>query len=145
MSEILYNDSELQMSSRFILCIEEIDRINMNSPIDTRLFIGWSKKDNEYFVRGKRSDIRQTQFVPFAFQCKSKYDLYEFIEFAVGKEINITFYNFNNIYALPTTDLTYELFEKQMDKNYEVTGYDKVSMTRSKIVKLLKLLKHTYN
>jgi len=42
MSDFLYNDSELQMDTQFILCIEEHDNKKDENSIDTRLFIGYS-------------------------------------------------------------------------------------------------------
>ena len=151
MTDFLYNDSELQMDSKLILCIEQQDttREPTNS-VDTRLFIGWSCQDNDYFVRGKRQDIGVTEFVPYAFRCEHTDELYDFIEFAVGpySDASIVLYNYNNIDNLSTVDddeLTYEFFEENMDRNYEIAAYDEVTLTRRQITKYLRMLKNTYN
>jgi hypothetical protein len=146
MSDFLYNDSELQMDTVLILCIEEVEQFDSHSPIDTRLFIGWDEQNNDYFIRGKRQDTRKTDFVPFAFSCKSSNTIYDFIKFTMStNRVNIIVYNFNNISYLDSHDLPYDLFESQMDKNYEIAGYDNVSLKRSRIVNYLKMLKNTYN
>jgi hypothetical protein len=141
----LYNDSELQMNTQLILCIEELDIESKISPIDTRVFIGWNETDNDYFIRGKRQDLSNTKFVPFAFNCASSQDLYDFLEFTLGKSINIILYNFNNIDSMSLTDLNYEFFEDQINKNYEIAGYDKLKVKRRTIVKYLRMLKKIYN
>jgi hypothetical protein len=143
MADFLYNDSELQMDTQFILCIEEYD----NRSIDTRLFIGYSSRDDDYFVRGKRQDIGSKEFVPYAFRCESTNDLYDFIEFAIGprSRSSVILYNFNNLEGIHDDDLTYEFFEEHIDRDYEVAAYDHVKLKRSQIKKYLRMLKNTYN
>jgi hypothetical protein len=147
MTEFLYNDSELQMDTSLILCIEELDVDNRVSPIDTRLFIGWDNALSDFFIRGKRTDVGPNEYVPYAFHCKRANDVFNFIEFAVDPTslVNITLYNYNNICNMNDNALTYELFEGNMDKQYEIAGYDNVTINRNKIIQCLKLLKTTYN
>ena len=145
MTTFLYPDSEIQMDTSFILCIEELDPNYLRFPIDTRLFIGWNDPLHCYFVRGKRQDTRSARFVPFAFNCDSSRDLYDIIKFIVGDhKINVTLYNFNNTYGTSMNELTYEFFEQQMDSNYEIAGFEDISCTRSYIVKSLRMLQNTY-
>lgn len=143
MSIFFYNDSSLQMDSQLILCIEEKDDLG----IDTRLFIGWSNKDNDYYVRGKRQDTNNQEFVPYAFHCESSNDLYDFIEFVIDPHSSksIILYNFNNMDGLTNDEMTYEFFEENMDRNYEIAAYDKVKFKRRQITKYLRMLKNTYN
>lgn len=141
---MLYNDSELQMNTKFILCVTEIDKEYTDFPIDMQLFIGWDETTRDYFVRGKRQDTAKTDFVPFAFHCKSSKHLYDFIKSCIHyNRINITLYNFNNIEPNKPYNLTYEFFESQMDNNYVITGYD---YTDAKyLVNYIRLLKKMYN
>jgi hypothetical protein len=148
MSIFLYNDSELQMDSQLILCIEEHDKIKDKSSIDTRLFIGWNTPTNDYFIRGKRLDTRTSNYVPYAFHCECVHDLYNFIEFTTGKKgyKSITLYNYNNMDNLSVdSELTYEFFENNMESNYEIAGYDGVKIKKSEVMSYLRLLKKTYN
>jgi len=151
MSTYYYNDSENQMNSKLVLCIEEYDnKIDTNS-IDTRLFITWSYEEDAYIVRGKRQDIGPRAFVPYAFHCESTDELYDFIKFTVGSRSNksITLYNYNNInfsyYELKDDELTYEFFEENMDKNYEISGYDNSKLKRKYVKKYLRMLRNMYN
>lgn len=154
MADFFYNDSELQMESKLILCIEEHDDRNDSSSVDTRLFIGWNNQNNDYFIRGKRVDIGSKEFVPYAFHCDSTDELYDFIEFVVGSRSNtsIILYNYNNIVmnssnsaSLKDDDLTYEFFEEHMDRNYEIAAYDRVRLKCGQIKKYLRMLKNMYN
>jgi len=147
MTDFLYNDSELQMDTQFILCIEEHDNKKNENSIDTRLFIGYSSRDDDYFVRGKREDMGCREFVPYGFRCDSEDELYDFIEFVVGprSSTSIILYNFNNLEGIYDDDLTYEFFESHTDRDYEVVAYDGVKLRRSQITKYLRMLKNTYN
>lgn len=154
MADFFYNDSELQMDSKLILCIEEHDSRKNPDSVDTRLFIGWSNLDNDYFIRGKRVDIGSKEFVPYAFRCDSTDELYDFIEFVIGTRSNtsIVLYNYNNIDTNSTDrpvhnddNLTYEFFEEHMDRNYEIAAYDRVRLKRGQIKKYLRMLKNMYN
>ena len=152
MASFFYKDSELQMDSNLILCIEEHDPDLDQDSVDTRLFIGWNNLDNDYFIRGKRENIYSKDFVPYAFHCDSTDELYDFIEFVVGKKrkTSIILYNYNNIngytdFKLKADDLTYDFFEKYMDRNYEIAAYDGINLRRREIKKYLRLLKNMYN
>jgi hypothetical protein len=146
---LMYNDSKLQMDSTLILCIEEHDDKRDKESIDTRLFVGWSNDDDAYFVRGKRQDIGNHEFVPYAFHFGSSTELYDFINVVVGnrKTTSIILYNYNNIDSLNTTNdkLTYEFFEENMDKRYILAAYDNVKLKKRQITKYLSMLKNTYN
>ena len=146
MSNFCYKDSDLQMDSRLVLCIEEHDSKKDKKSIDNRLFIGWSNKDNDYFIRGKRQDIGKHEFVPYSFRCKSSNDLYDFIQFTIGgcKTTSLVLYNFNNMYNFYDDDFTYEFFEENIDRNYEIAAYDNIRIN-SYIKKYLRMLKNMYN
>ena len=142
MCDLLYNDSKLQMESRLILCVEEQDNENINSKIDNRLFIGWDCLNNNFFVRGRRQDTKNSDFVPYSFTFKSVAYVYDFVEFVIGKTAttNIIMYNYNNISSLYDEDLTYEFFQEHLDKNYEISGYDGIKINILEFTRLLVLL-----
>ena len=139
-----YNDSDLQMNSQLILCIKEHDSEKNINSIDTIMFIGWSYTDNVYYIRGKRQDISDKNFVPYAFKSENENNVYNFMEFVVGfKETStIILYNFNNISEMECNDITYEFLEENMNLNYEIAGYDNVKLKRLEILKCLKMLKN---
>jgi hypothetical protein len=143
MSYFLYNDSELQTDTHFVLCIEERDTI---TPVDTRLFIAWNRVDKDYFVRGRREDTKKSNYVPYAFHCEKANNIYDFINFVIGdSKVNLILYNFNNIATMNVNEITYEFLEGHMDKNYEVTGYDDCKLHKKEIVRYLRFLKNAYN
>jgi hypothetical protein len=118
------------MNSRLILCVEEQDNENIYNKIDTRLFIGWDYLTKVFFVRGRRQDAKNSDFVPYSFSFKSVVDVYNFVEFVMGKKAttNIIMYNYNNTASLYDEDLTYEFFQEHLDKNYEIAGYDGIKL-----------------
>lgn len=139
-----YNDSDLQMNSQLILCIKEHDSVDRNNSVDTIMFIGWSHIDNVYYIRGKRQDIGDNNFVPYAFHSENVFDLFSFVEFVIGtrKTSSIILYNFNNINDMNCNDITYDFLEEHMDINYEIAGYDNVKVKRLQLEKYLKMLKN---
>jgi hypothetical protein len=146
--ELIDNETELQFNSQFILCIEEFDKIKGVTSIDSRLFIGYNKFYNSYFIRGNRVKKNHSKYrsIPYAFMCDNSSDLFDFIEFVIDKRrTSLILYNFNNLKGREESELTYEFFESLMDRNYEVVGYDKVTINSSILIKYLNILKNTYN
>ena len=146
MTDKIYTDSELQTNTQLILCIEECDNRSTFCPIDSRLFIGWSYETGKFFVRGRRDDTRTSSYVPYAFQCVLKTELYDFIKFVLGKSnSNIILYNFNNITQTNVDEITYEFFENNINQNYEIAGYNDYKPKRSEFLKYLSLLQTLNN
>jgi hypothetical protein len=147
MSDFYYNDSELQMDSSLILCIEEHDGNGHKNPVDNRIFIGYDHKDDDYYLRGKRQDTSVSDYVPYAFRCDAENKLFEFLDFVIGtrENVSIALYNYNNIVNKETDSLTYDFFEEHMDPNYEIAAYDNTMLNRFMMSKHLKMLKNFYN
>jgi hypothetical protein len=138
------------MNSLLILCVEEHDNELDKSSVDNRIFIGYDDTDDtgcNYFLRGKRQDTATREFVPYAFHCKSSYNLFHLLDFVIGRKNNVSvvLYNFNNIYEKAIDSLTYEFFEEHMDINYEIAGYDNIALNCDFMVKNIKMLKNLYN
>jgi len=148
-----YLDSDMQRESRLVLCIEEKDDKNNNNStnIDTRLFIFWSDDTDDFQLFGKRQDICDSSFVPYAFHAQTSSDLWDFIDFVIGqneqkkKLVNLTLYNFNNLENLSYNKINYEFFENQMDKDYELVGYDNHVLNKREFKIYIRLLRTMYN
>lgn len=147
MSAILYPDSELQMDTRLILCIEEHDNPSDKSSIDNRIFIGWDINTEDYYIRGKRLDTRTSHYVPYALRCDTTCSVTDFIEFVTGNNFkSVTLYNYNNLEGKSIdVDITYEFFEENMDKYYEIAAYDYIKLYKRKLTSYLQMLRDTYN
>ena len=156
--ETQYLDSDLQHSSQMVLCIEEMDgRIGKEKNVDTRLFIVYDYDCGGWHIFGKRTDTKNVSSVPFKFISFSKKDIWNFIEFVIGKTFvdspssyynencSIMMYNYNNLDEHCLDDLTYEFFENDMNTSYEISGYDDVSLSKSYIYKMLDMLEMFYN
>ena len=143
----VYPDSELQMESKLVLCIQEIDENNEISPIDTIMFIHWHEVEHYYLITGRRQDTQRLSPAPFSINCDSTRDLSEIIQFIVGKnKINVILYNINKYYNIKNVnDLTYEFFESHIHKKYEISGYNDMYCKRKQMSKYLRMLKNTYN
>ena len=112
--------------------------------MDTRLFIGYSRNSETFFVRGRRDDTKISNYVPYGFECIYENDLYEFIKFVLGKSnANVILYNFNNIKGINDKEITYEFIENNMDPNYEIAGYDDYIPKRRELLNYFKILKNT--
>ena len=148
MSGFMYNDSVNQSESRLILHIEEVDVDNAVYPIDTSLVVGWDESVCKYFIRGRRQDnTKNSDYVPYSFYCHSKYDLYKFIRiiFDDDARINYTLYNFNNVSYYSQEELSYEFFERHMDKDYEIVGYDNAIVNKPTLYNLFDAIRNVYN
>ena len=161
--ESYYKDSELQMSSKMIICIEE-----HNSGItDNVMFIGWH--DDLYFIRGKRRNLNNSNdFVPYAFHCDTSKQLMKFIKLIIyHSDMNVSLYNYNNIQTTSSLefesksgtsssssecssemnldDLTFEFFEDLMHLDYEIVGFDNVTLEQIDMNGFLSVIRDFYN
>jgi hypothetical protein len=142
MCDFMYRDSEIQMDTHLILYIEEHDIKEDFNSIDNKIFIGWDNETQRFYVRGKRQNISDKDFAPYALYYSSADKLYDFIEFVIGttSTTSLVLYNFNNIKRLLLEDLTYDYLESLIDKNYEIAGYDRVKLKRKRFNKCLSML-----
>uniref|UniRef100_A0A6C0IWN8 Uncharacterized protein n=1 Tax=viral metagenome TaxID=1070528 RepID=A0A6C0IWN8_9ZZZZ len=154
-----YLDSDLQHTSQMVLCIEEMDgRPGKEKDVDTRVFIVFDYECGGWHILGKRTDTRSISSVPFKFLSFSPEDIWTFMELIIGKAFmpmpsrnsfencSISIYNFNNLNECEDLDdLTYEFFEENMDKSYEIAAYDEVSLSKRYIVRVLEMMEKFYN
>ncbi len=141
-----YPDSELQMDTKFVLCIEKKNMYNEKTPIDSRMFIYWRENAHRYVVVGRQQDKERLQHAPFAINCDSTRDLAEIIQFIIGKnKINVILYNINKYYDTKEIDTTYEFFESQVHNKYKISGYNDFYCKRKQLSKYLRMLKKTYS
>jgi hypothetical protein len=142
MTEFMYRDSELQMDSNLVLYIEEHDNRNDFTSVDNKIFIIWDKETQMFHLRGKRQNIQDKDFAPYALKYNIWDNLYNFVNFAIGSNetTSVALYNFNNIKRLKLDDLTYEYLESLVDKNYEIAWYDKIQLRKKNFMKYLYIL-----
>jgi hypothetical protein len=140
-----YIDSELQDYCKLVLCIEERDDPEDYNNIDGRIFIFWEEISGKYIIFGRRELRENFNGIPYAFTFDKSKDVCKFVDLIIKDRItSVTYYNFNNLYNLETGDLkllNYEFFENNMDKNYEVIGYDEVSLEYNSLRSRIKLLR----
>jgi hypothetical protein len=127
-----------------VLKIEEYT----NNSLDTTLFILYDKNEEQYLIRGKRSDILdKTVPISYAFSCKYASELFNFIDFLLCKKskLNYTLYNYDNLpYIQSEIDYCY-LKNLDGDVEYELSGYDNQKKSKKQIMKYLSILKNVFN
>jgi hypothetical protein len=108
--------------------------------------------NNDYYICGKRgasSNTKKHNYPPYAFHTGNSSNVLDFLLMSIGynEKYSITLYNFNNILDKTDADLTYEFFERMMDKHYEIAAYDdcNTSDVNIRIQKQIKLLKNVCN
>ena len=147
-----YLDSELQLYSQLVICYEHRDKERDTKSVDNRIFVMYDTNNNDYYICGKRgatSNIKKHNYPPYAFHTGNSSNVLDFIMFAIGynEKYSVTLYNFNNIFNKTDVQLTYEFFERMMDKHYEIAAYDDCNSSDATInlQKQVKLLKHMCN
>ena len=127
-----------------VLKIEEY----INNSLDTSLFILYDKNEEQYLIRGKRSDILDKAVpISYAFSCKYASELFNFIDFLLCKKskLNYTLYNYDNLpYNQSEIDYCY-LKNLDGDVEYELTGYDNQKKNKKQIMNYLSILKNVFN
>jgi len=127
-----------------VLKIEELS----DGELDTTLFILYDVLEDNYIIRGKRSnDFSKPQSVPYSFQCKHPEHLADFISFIVctKNKWSYSLYNYNDL-PNHSDEITYE-YLKDLDNDpcYEIAAYDNKNYCREYLVKSLEMLKNVFN
>ena len=130
-----------------VLQIEEFDENEDHSPVDTNLFVLYDTTKEEYFICGKRTNVKTSDFEPYYFSSKSLKSVELFIRYATSKLteiISFTLYNYNNLPG--TTDtITYEFMETMACRTYEIMAVDEIMYDKKEIKKLLNIIKNVNN
>ena len=131
----MYRDIELQMDSHLVLFIKKDDN---------DLFIIWDKETQMFHIRGKRQNIEDedNDYVPYALKYNIWDNLYSFVNFTFGTNdtTSVVLYNFNNIKRLKLAELSYEYLETLIDKNYEISRYDRIPLRKKSFMRYLYML-----
>ena len=139
-----YYESHLQKESKFVLCIDVLEKIGVNSGIlGHRLFI---LKDTRYaecysvygkIINQKKGDV----FPPYYKQFDRTIHLLNYIKLILDTDsYTIQIINYNNLTDTTDKDYTYELFEHNLDVNYEVVLYDVLCYNEEQILNFLNSL-----
>lgn len=137
-----------------VVCIKEY-YVNDNR-IDTTLFFTFDAHYDEYVLWGKRG-IKTDD--PFMFRFDRFNDMYNFIDVCLlrnntyvddknlgASEFTVILYNYNNFPM--DFDVSYDFLYENMDRSYEIAGYDNISveeMTKSYLRKWAHICRYSYN
>jgi hypothetical protein len=150
----IYLNEEKEYESCLVLCFEEHDDSNNYASIDTRIFVTYDADAEYYIINGKRIDlftedsqaVNKTNFKPFMFYANDSSVVVDFImnSFSKGHNISYIMYNYNNL-PEDASDITYDFMENNMDRKYEIAGFDDIKINRSLIKTLVRLTKNMFN
>lgn len=134
---------ENQVPDCLVLKIEEYD--SETDELDTTVFLLYDYKEHNYVIRGKRAVSGRHDSCDYSFVCGDERDLADFLEFVICKKNLWTYvlYNYDNL-PYDSNDITYD-FLTDVSQVYELTGYNKQKYRRSKLLKILRILRNVFN
>ena len=126
-----------------VLKIEEYD--SETYELDTTVFLLYDKKEHHYVIRGKRAVTENHDSCNYSFVCNDYRDLVYFLEFVICKQNLWTYvlYNYDNL-PYDSNDITYD-FLTDVSTVYELSGYNKQTYSRRKLLANLRMLRSVFN
>ncbi len=126
-----------------VLKIEEYD--SETYELDTTVFLLYDKKEHNYVIRGKRAVTENHDSCDYSFVCNDYRDLVYFLEFVICKQNLWTYvlYNYDNL-PYDSNDITYD-FLTDVSTVYELSGYNKQTYSRRKLLANLRMLRSVFN
>lgn len=123
--------------------LEEID--SHNGDTDMNVFIIYDTANETYLVRGSRRS-ESSNHCSYSFECKYARDLVDFLQYVIcpSNRVNETLYNYDNLPEL-SSDITYDFLSECEDRNYEISGYDNEKLKKSRLLRILRMLKYVCN
>ena len=123
---------------------EEIEQ--HTDKIDTTVYVLYDKSEHNYVVRGQRRWTPTNQSCTYSFNCDFAKDLVDFLQYIVCKDnvVNETLFNYDNLPS-SSNDITYEFLDEYDHGDYEIAGYNNLTMNKKKLIRDLRMLKNISN
>ena len=136
--------SEYTVPDCLVLKLEEVD-IN-SQEVDTVIYILYDIKKKEYVIRGQRRKTTIYNSCTYSFVCNYTDDLVNFLQYVICKSnlVNETLYNYDNL-SNNSNNITFEFLQEYEDKDYELSGYNNMKLTKKRLLKNLQILKNVFN
>ena len=113
--------------------------------LDTTIYVLYDKMEHQFVVRGQRAND-QIPSCTFSFNCEFAEELADFITFVICKKNLWTYvlYNYDNL-SYNSNDITYEFLDEYDHGDYEIAGYNNLTMNKKKLIRDLRMLKNISN
>lgn len=130
-------------SDCLVLKLEEVEP---NGLIDTTLYILYDTRNNKYLIRGRRRLISLCEPHAYSYECNKATDLIDFIQylFCPDNSVNEVLYSCVNL-PEDNDEITFDVLNEYSRMDYEISGYNDVSLKRSNLMKILRMLKNVFN
>lgn len=136
--------TEYTVPDCLVLKLEEVD-IN-SKEIDTVVFILYDAKKFEYVIRGQRTRTVTYDSCTYSFISDSIPDVVNFLQYVICKSnlVNETLYNYDNL-SNNSNNITFEFLQEYEDKEYELSGYNNLKLSKKRLVRNLNILRNVFN
>ena len=136
--------TEYTVPDCLVLKLEEVD-IN-SKEIDTVVFILYDAKKSEYVIRGQRTRTLTYDSCTYSFISNSIPDVVNFLQYVICKSnlVNETLYNYDNL-SNNSNNITFEFLQEYEDKEYELSGYNNLKLSKKRLVRNLNILRNVFN
>ena len=136
--------TEYTVPDCLVFKLEEVD--SSSKKVDTVVFILYDTKNKEYIIRGQRKKTLLHDSCTYSFVCNRIEDLVHFLQYVICKLslVNETLYNYDNL-SVNSNDITFEFLQEYENKNYELSGYNNMKLTKRRLVRNLNILRNVFN
>lgn len=126
-----------------VLKIDEYDNDTDVKKLDTTIYILYDIRSRRYVIRGKRNHHTHK---PYSYECETVNNLVDFLLFLFGQNNTFSYilYNYDNL-PENSNEITFEFLEEYKNTDSKVVSYNVITLIRSDIKKILKILKNVFN
>lgn len=127
-----------------VLKLEEVEE--NSGKIDTTVYVIYDKRDHKYLIRGSRRLSPKYEPCAYSYQCECAHELVDFIEylFCPGNKVNEILYNYDNLPG-NSNDITFDFLNENAYEDYEISGYNDLTLKRRRLLKILRMLRNVFN
>lgn len=108
---------------------------------DTDIYILYDTHTQRYLLRGKRSDMATTAFLPYSFECYNAKSVADFLKVIIPIEHQCVFelYNYSNL-PLDKDDITFDVLRETKSLQNEIVAYNSQKTNSKHILRILSVL-----
>jgi len=114
--------------------------------LDNTMYVIYDKKNHRYLIRGRRRWSPVLQSCTYAYECEFANDLADFMEYCVcpDNKVNEVLYNYDNL-PENSDEITFEFLNEHDHSDYELSGYNRQTLTRKRLLRNLRMLRNVFN
>lgn len=138
--------TEYTVPDCLVLKLESVEPTNKE--ILSVVYILYDTKNQNYVIRGQQKQTLNYISRTYSFLGDDIDDIADFLLYVIfnckSNLVNKTLYNYDNL-SYNSNNITYEFLENYDHKDYELSSWNNINLSKKRLIRNLRLLRNVFN